>query len=88
MLFLLSSPFAGEVAAAGRALRDNATNSRHVIARRIRDEAIQSCPIMSGLLRYLAMTAPHHHTIIITGLSISVLNVPINSAPSAPSTAR
>jgi hypothetical protein len=28
------------------------------------------------------------HTIIITGFSISILNAPISSAPSAPSTAR
>ena len=29
-----------------------------------------------------------HHTIIMTGFSISILKAPINSAPSAPSTAR
>jgi hypothetical protein len=29
-----------------------------------------------------------HHTIIITGFSISILKAPISSAPSAPSTAR
>ncbi len=38
--------------------------------------------------RLPSRSAKQHHTIIITGFSISCLNAPISSAPSAPSMAR
>ena len=61
-----------------------------VIARSGSDEAIQLACVAMDCFASLAMTASIllHYTIIITGFSISILNAPISSAPSAPSTAR
>ena len=42
----------------------------------------------AGRARSAVTTATAAHTTIITGFSISALNAPISSAPSAPSTAR
>jgi hypothetical protein len=51
---------------------------------------IQSFQILSKVSEEQSRILRRHyaHTIIITGFSISILNAPISSAPSAPSTAR
>ena len=60
---------------------------RSVIARSVSDEAIHPAGDEMDCFAALAMTLAAHTTII-TGFSISFLNAPISSAPSAPSTAR